>query len=87
MGIIDRIKRLFTRKKSTLDDPRLPERRSATRELSTTPITKSDNMSGLKAEVEIIHSQIENMRIQHEAINARLQNIERLVNEIRGFCE
>jgi hypothetical protein len=41
--------------------------------------------AGLKAEMDLILSQLENVRMQYEAISARLQNIERLVSEIRRF--
>lgn len=41
----------------------------------------------MRAEMDLILSQMETLRIQYEAINARLQNIERLVTEIRGFCK
>ena len=38
-------------------------------------------------EMEVVISKIENLRMQYEAINARLQNIERMVTEIRSFCK
>jgi hypothetical protein len=40
-----------------------------------------------RAEVDLIISRMENLRMQYEAINARLTNIERLVAEIRSFCK
>lgn len=40
-----------------------------------------------RAEMDLMRSQMDNLRIQYEAINARLQNIERLVAEIRSFCK
>lgn len=40
-----------------------------------------------RAEIDLIASRLENLRMQYEAISVRLQNIERLVTEIRSFCK
>jgi hypothetical protein len=51
------------------------------------PVTPATIERGsLKAQTDLLMAQVDSLRVQYEAINARLQNIERLVMEIRGFC-
>jgi len=84
MGLLDRLKR---KKKDALDEPVFPV--GAQPETAMVPPSISTSMatSGIKAEMDLILSQMENLRIQYEAINSRLQNIERVVAEIRSFCK
>lgn len=89
MGILDRFKR---RKKDRLDDPALPldaPRQAVPRPaLPYAPAVPTSAMSGsIKAEMDLVLSQMENLRMQYDAISSRLQNIERLVTEIRSFCK
>lgn len=84
MGILDRLRR---KKKTELDKPRFP---SEAQYAPTTPapaVPTSITTGSLKAEMDLVLSQMENMRMQYEAISSRLQNIERLVTEIRSFCK
>ena len=96
---------LFRRKKSELDEPRLPAGPATSfapevgrtqqqaqgdllsqRILVEAPaVPTSITAMSLKAEMDLVLSQMENMRMQYEAISSRLQNIERLVSEIRRF--
>ncbi len=89
MGILNRLKR---RKKDKLDDPALPldssgraVPRSALPQAPAVPT--SATRGSLKAELDLVLSQMENLRMQYEAISSRLQNIERVVTEIRSFCK
>jgi hypothetical protein len=45
------------------------------------------NINILKPQMDLILSQMESLRVQYEAINSRLSNIERTINEIRTFCK
>lgn len=83
MGILDKLRR---KKKSELDEPRFPEGIPPS-PLTAPAVTTSVATSSLKAEMDLVLSQMENMRMQYEAISSRLQNIERLVTEIRSFCK
>jgi hypothetical protein len=47
----------------------------------------SANINILKPQMDLILSQMESLRVQYEAINSRLSNIERTINEIRTFCK
>lgn len=89
MGILDRFKR---RKKDRLDEPTPPfdsSGRAVPRPaLPYAPAVPTSAMSGsIKAEMDLVLSQMENLRMQYEAISSRLQNIERVVTEIRSFCK
>lgn len=50
-------------------------------------VATSATSGSLKAGLDLVLSQMENLRMQYEAISSRLQNIERLVSEIRSFCK
>jgi len=90
MGILDRLRR---KKKDRLDEPRYPTAAPTT----TAPaapvvhiapaVPTSATAGSLKAEMDLVLSQMENLRMQYEAVSSRLQNIERLVTEIRSFCK
>lgn len=95
MGILDKLRR---KKKDRLDEPRFPTgvtpttmptaARPATPAVPTAPAVPTTAMRGsLKAELDLVLSQMENLRMQYEAISSRLQNIERLATEIRSFCK
>lgn len=89
MGIFDRLRR---KKKAKLDEPRFPAGAPPARPISpgvpaAPAVPTSATRDSLKAEVDLVLSQMENVRMQYEAISARLQNIERLVTEIRSFCK
>lgn len=47
----------------------------------------SATSGSLKAELDLVLSQMENLRMQYESITSQLQNIQRLVSEIRSFCK
>jgi hypothetical protein len=85
MGILDR----FKRKKKT--DPKaggsqvMPPPGAGMPPGAT--YQRSAASGAVRAEMDLILSQMETLRIQYEAINTRLQNIERLVTEIRSFCK
>jgi len=89
MGIFDRFRR---KKKESLDEPKFPAAAPQTRPVApgvpvAPAVPTSATRDSLKAEVDLVLSQMENVRMQYEAISARLQNIERLVTEIRSFCK
>ncbi len=75
MGILSR----FKKNKDRLDEPKFPEAESYQPAAPRSPTTT-------RAEIDLIVSHIDSLRIQYEAISSRLQNIERVVNEIRSFC-
>lgn len=95
MGLLDRLRR--RKKTGILDEPSFPAGYPETAAtaayapvayVSTAPaVPTSAATSSLKAEMDLILSQMENLRMQYEAIGARLQNIERIVAEIRSFCK
>jgi hypothetical protein len=78
------------KKKEELDEPALP---TGPAHKFSTDIAARHDASAIMPEpnqtpavqMEILRTQLDNMRMQYESINARLQNIERLVTEIRGF--
>ena len=91
MGFFDFLRR--KKAENELDDPSLPtgpaykfsagmDARQARRD-----VTQIVPMTGQSPEVqmELMRTQLENVRMQYEAISSRLQNIERIVTEIRGF--
>lgn len=88
MGFFDR----FRRKKGGRGTEPLPggpeqEYAAAAATTGVSPAMHRAAVAGSnRAQMDLILSQIETLRIQYEAINSRLQNIERLVTEIRGFC-
>lgn len=47
----------------------------------------SATSGSMKAELDLVLSQMQNLRMQYESITSQLQNIQRLVSEIRGFCK
>lgn len=91
MGLLDRLRR---KKKYELDEPRFPAGYPETMAAAATTapvqyapaVPISTATSTLKSELDLLLSQMENLRMQYEAISSRLQNIERLVAEIRSFC-
>jgi len=82
---------LFRRKKDELDEPQFPTGPAHTFSAETasqpdvTRIVPAPTASP-EVQMELLRTQLDNMRMQYESINARLQNIERLVAEIRSFC-
>lgn len=89
MGILDKLRR---KKKGRLDEPRFPTDAppvgTVAPALSHAPaVPTSATRGSLKAELDLVLSQMENLRMQYDAISSRLQNIERLVTEIRSFCK
>lgn len=78
MGILDR---LMGKKKDRLKVP------TPGADMSKGPITPAAVATrNVKVQMDLIMTQIDSLRMQYETINARLQNIERLVTEIRSFC-
>ncbi|MFH1623141.1 MAG: hypothetical protein ABIA12_01320 [Candidatus Aenigmatarchaeota archaeon] len=85
---------LFRRKREQLDEPRLPT--GPAHQFSTGMAANAPQPDVTQimpspvqppgVQMELMRTQLENMRMQYESINARLQNIERIVTEIRGFC-
>ena len=68
----------------TPSQPPLPEARPAP--LTFQQPSPMQSASGdLKPQVDLVMSQMQTLRMQYDAINARLQNIERVVTEIRSF--
>ncbi|MBN2252158.1 MAG: hypothetical protein JW701_00565 [Kosmotogaceae bacterium] len=102
MGILDRInifKRFRRRKPDYLDtdldstasntastpNPDLSSVPPAT--ITGGPIATSSAAAAQRAQMDLLVSQMDSLRIQYDAINSRLSNIERLVAEIRSFCK
>lgn len=85
MGFFDR----FRRKKKEKEIEPLPgSEEEYAAAMGVSPAMQRAAMAGTtRAQMDLILSQIETLRIQYEAINSRLQNIERLVTEIRSFCK
>jgi hypothetical protein len=88
MGILDFLRR---RKKKVDDFGPMPEvtppgQPPAPGARAMPMYPRTPDAGTMRAEMDLILSQMETLRIQYEAINARLQNIERVVTEIRGFC-
>lgn len=46
------------------------------------PSISDTNLENLRAKVDLMLTQIDNLKIEYEAINQRMQNIERMVKEI-----
>jgi hypothetical protein len=82
MGLLSR----FRKKKEKLDEPKFPANVPQQQPAQTAPAVPMSSTSSIKAEMDLVLSQMENLRMQYEAINAKLQNIERVVTEIRSFC-
>jgi len=86
---------LFRRKKDALDEPRFPEGPAHTFSADITARQAQQGAAQIMPEpnqppavqMELLRTQLDNMRMQYESINARLQNIERVVAEIRSFCK
>lgn len=78
MGILDRLR---GKKKDRL---RVPTPGEGVPRGPITPAAVATR--NVKVQMDLIMTQIDSLRMQYETINARLQNIERLVTEIRGFC-
>jgi len=84
---------LFRRKREQLDEPHLPTGPAHTFSTDMTAMQAQQGAAQIMPEpnqppavqMELLRTQLDNMRMQYEAINARLQNIERMVAEIRGF--
>ena len=83
MGLFSRWKK----KKEKLDEPKFPTNAPYPQPTQTAPAVPMSSTSSVKAEMDLVLSQMENLRMQYEAINAKLQNIERVVAEIRSFCK
>jgi hypothetical protein len=85
MGIFDRFRR--KKKDKRPGDDLMPGGPTPGVSPSTAAYQRSAMTGSMRAEMDLILSQMETLRIQYEAINTRLQNIERLVTEIRSFCK
>lgn len=81
----------FLRKqKAELDDPALPvgpaHRFSADMAVRhDAAAIMPESRGSPEVQMELLRTQLDNMRMQYESISARLQNIERIVTEIRSF--
>lgn len=89
MGLLDAV----FKRKERLDEPRLPtgpahqfsaEMESRQPQPDVARIAPEPRGSP-EVQMELLRTQLDNMRMQYDAINARLQNIERIVSEIRSF--
>lgn len=83
MGLFSR----FKKKKENLDNPKFPPDYRPQQRMPNAPAVPLSAASNIKAEMDLVLSHMENLKIQYEAINAKLQNIERTVAEIRSFCK
>jgi hypothetical protein len=92
MGILDRINIFKRRKKDTTDVSSLDLDTTSTSTTPTAPTypgaptAESVSSNAQKAQMDLVISQIDSLRIQYQAIDSRLNNIEKLVTEIRSFC-
>jgi len=83
MGILDRLRR---KKKSEFVGT--PAALGSPAYTVAAPAVPTPAATGsLKAEMDLVLSQMENLLMQYEAIDARLQNMERVIKEIRSFCK
>lgn len=81
MGIFDRFRRKKKAKLEALPSPAVGT------DAGRGPVTPTSVATGnVKAQMDLVLAQVDSLRMQYETINARLQNIERLVTEIRSFC-
>lgn len=80
MGLFD----FLFKRKERLDDPRLPTGPAHSFSADVAGIAPEPRGSP-EVQMELLRTQLDNMRMQYDAINARLQNIERVVMEIRSF--
>ena len=85
MGILDIFKKRKKRDIDKLDEPLRPKSGlpEITRNIEPRMGHGPDEM---RSQIDLLTAQMQSLRLQYEAINSRLQNIERLVTEIRGFC-
>ena len=83
MGIVDRIKGAFRRKKG-IELPPMPEIPEAKPSLSE---AGDINIENYKAKMELMMTKLDSISTQYAALNERVKNIERLVTEIRSFCK
>lgn len=83
MGVVDRIKGAFRRKKD-MELPPMPEIPEAKPALSE---AGDINIENYKAKMELMMTKLDSISTQYAALNERVKNIERLVTEIRSFCK
>jgi len=89
MGLFD----FIFKRKERLDDPRLPSGPAHSFSADMAAMQARSDVARIAPEprgspevqMELLRTQLDNMRMQYESINARLQNIERVVMEIRSF--
>jgi hypothetical protein len=89
MGLLD----FIFKRKERLDDPRLPTGPAHSFSADMAAMQARPDVASMapsprgspEVQMDLLRTQLENMRMQYEAINARLQNIERIVMEIRSF--
>ena len=95
MGILDRIN-IFKRRQKKYSDLESDPESSLSAPMVSDATTSSSTMAASvamssaahaqRAQMDLLISQIESIRIQYDAINSRLSNIERVLTEIRSFC-
>jgi len=82
MGLLDFFRK---KEKERLDDPLNTSSR-----FKYPSMDIKDNLSQspteIRSQIDLLTSQMQSLRLQYDAINARLQNIERIVTEIRSYC-
>lgn len=89
MGLFD----FLFKRGERLDEPRLPTGPAHSFSADMAAMQARSDVTQIAPEprgspevqMQLLRTQLENMRMQYEAINARLQNIERVVMEIRSF--
>ncbi len=88
MDILNIFKRKKKREFDTLDEPLRPRDRVMQPDIrSNIESSLSLSPNEMRSQIDLLSSQMQSMRLQYDAINARLQNIERIVIEIRSFCK
>ena len=93
MGILDRLRRKKKYRDFDINEPMPTSTSAAPAQLAypaqpaAPAVPRATAPESLKAQMDLVMSQMENLRIQYEAIDSRLQNMERVIKEIRSFCK
>ncbi|MEM7821294.1 MAG: hypothetical protein QXX38_00530 [Candidatus Aenigmatarchaeota archaeon] len=80
MGIFSRIKERFKKKESLIPSLEAPP---TLKEKTLEEVS----LENLKAKIDLILTRLDSLNIQNTNLGERIERIERLVTEIRGYCK
>jgi len=87
MSIFTRIKNIFRRKKPKEELPPLEElpKESGEKPVEKSPEAQRMEFSDVKAKLDLVLTQLDNIKTQNQMMNERLKAMEKTLTEMRGI--